>query len=811
MNYWLFQGNPKAFDVDDYLTENEELTWNVRQAHYVSDIHVGDHVFIWRSDGGVKYSGGVVALAEVMSEPYEGESAWEVELKVHEYRLTEEEGMLMRHQLMELPMFDDLPVLRLKQNTNYKLSEKEFERLHAFWQRPERLEEQLQLSTLDQYLALFSEQAMDWFSEMDYIHDNHAFFQEFKGKVAQGELEWAYIQEIGQHINAFMSMPLARKRALGNKNAEIEKYRDSFRFLFSADVPVDERIDQFIHAEDYKLFGFGESVVSEIIGNVYADEYCFYNQRDRVALENILQIHPDYQRGDTFGQKFRKFQEALATHQVIERYEAIVGKQTDLPIYLEIDQFFSYLFETFQANEEMEPEEEETAIQYWVLAAGEDGKLWDQFERNQEIAIGWAKLGDLRQYSSRQEVGRVLQNVENLSYKPWNNAYANYNFANMMSIGDIVIMKKGRSAILGIGRITSDYQYEAKRGNYRSIRKVEWLHLGERSVEGFKLPMKTLTNFTSHEREVKQLLSLYEEVKMMEETNDLAYTKEDLLADLFIPEDQVDAMIDMLDYKQNIILQGPPGVGKTYVAKRLAFYHQSAKKEDNILFVQFHQSYAYEDFIRGYKPHEAGHFYLKNGLFYEFCQKAMANPSEKYYVIIDEINRGNLSKIFGELLMLIETDKRGPKHTIQLAYQKDGESGFYVPENLYIIGTMNTADRSLAMVDFALRRRFAFLTLEPAFHSEIFQEYLRKKGISQGFIEKIVTAMQEINQEIVNDTINAGRGFEIGHSYFTPSKAMDEDEQRWFDRIVRLEIEPLLKEYWFDQEEKVRELLAKLQ
>ena len=313
-------------------------------------------------------------------------------------------------------------------------------------------------------------------------------------------------------------------------------------------------------------------------------------------------------------------------------------------------------------------------------------------------------------------------------------------------------------------------------------------------MEFFVQPNGSLFKLTKGEYEF--IMDIIREENPLEKPDELKkkYTKEDFLSKVYMTEERYDVLAALLKNRKNVILQGAPGVGKTFTAKKLAYAMMGEEDDSRIEMVQFHQNYTYEDFIMGYRP-DGSDFKLTDGIFYRFCQRASNYPDKDFFFIIDEINRGNMSKIFGELLMLIEKAYRGTKVT--LAY-----SGmpFSVPENLYIIGMMNTADRSLAMIDYALRRRFSFFEMEPGFNSEGFTNY--RNSFADETFNTLIDQIKLLNKEISEDK-SLGRGFQIGHSYFCGREELGCTDE-WMRSVVEFDILPMLNEYWFDEPAKLQ-------
>ena len=434
-------------------------------------------------------------------------------------------------------------------------------------------------------------------------------------------------------------------------------------------------------------------------------------------------------------------------------------------------------------------------VGYWLYSAGQNASDWNNQFSNGFMSINYDFPDNLSDFENKED---LINSKDDYAFSEgsMNTIKALWDFSTEINVGDIIISKKGRSKYLGYGVVTSDYIFDEKSIDHKHKREVNWIKKGTWEVDG-KLPIKTLTNITQYTDYVEKLKTKLGILDNKENKFKAEFDIDRVLENVFMTSSDFQNVVDLLYTKKNIILQGSAGVGKTFIAKKIAQALQEDYNEERIEIIQFHQSYSYEDFIQGYRPKKDS-FELTRGIFYKVCDKAKKDTSVPYFLIIDEINRGNLSKIFGELMMLIESDKRGEKNKIKLTYS--GDEYFYIPDNLYIIGTMNTADRSLTIVDYALRRRFAFIKMRPMFNEQ-FEAFLSKKGISKDIISSIIYKMTRLNNIIVSDD-SLGDGFEIGHSYFCSYKSGE--QKKWLSNVFKYEIKPLLEEYWFDDNQLIK-------
>lgn len=798
---------------------------------------------------------------------------------------------------------------------------------------------------LEEYLQEFAEIAKQWFAERPFVTEYWQFMHEFFKPENLEKAEWLDFQKLGNHIHSFQSNALAKANAFGNPNYPIEQYRDTFSKLAHGKGSVEERMRWFLEDDQAASKYIGASSLSEIMGHLAANTHVFYNGRDEEAAR-FLGVEPGFSKGDDIARRFAKFNTAIQP--IIEAYKDVVGPRTEVPVGIEIDQFLSWLFETKitgTANKKATAKRTKAKTRVWEIAPGRNATHWESFKKDGVVAIGWNEISDLTSFGSREAISETIKLKLDRDTEPRNDSLALWQFCHEMKPGDIVLAKKGRRALVGVGTVVGDYEYRSDRPDYHHVRKVRWDKAGFWKLN-VNLTTKTLTDLTPYPKHVAKLMGVVgEEVlpaavekgywwlncnpiywdvtqcavgekviytsynkegnkrqkykyfeaaqvgdeilayitsplrkltsrlvvtKELSETpegegiefeliehfnctpswdelkqedrlaeceplmnnqgsiftltegefavllelaegvvaNEVEpYTIEDALDELYMPEDTFKRIIERLGAKKNVILQGPPGVGKTFVAQRIAYALMGEKDHDRARMVQFHQSYSYEDFVRGFRPSENGGFILKNGVFFDFCKKA-AEDDRPHVFIIDEINRGNLSKILGELMMLIEHDKRKPQYSMPLAYRKDGEPDFYIPGNVYIVGLMNTADRSLAMVDYALRRRFSFIDLNPAFSEDSFTDKL-ESVCGDGLGKRIISVFQDLNTKISADVDNLGSGFCVGHSYFCFGKN-DLLDGPGYRRIIESEIAPLLREYWFDQPKVAEEWTMKL-
>ena len=673
------------------------------------------------------------------------------------------------------------------------------------------------------FSRFWDEEKYKWVAVQHFQENWDIDAEDFAGMLTESLSQASNLLQGGMYYASAMILALARQ--------DPEKMRGLFRLLYNEDLPLVERLRPFRVGCDELMEAFRHNAAEPekaknhyqdlralcvYLSFRYPDKYFLFKHRMYTSFRKLINWQETSQEKDSEVRKYDNYarlcQAVIKEIQADAQLQQMQRERVDNEADCYSDSAFHLLAqtiiyvgsrmsdETAQTDEPVRgaavADEDIETKRYWIYSPGDGASIWDECYKNGFMAIGWDEIGDLTAYSSKDEMKQAMKEDIDPSKSYMNAAHATWQFVNEMKPGDIVFAKKGMHLVIGRGIVESGYKFDPSRNQYKNIRKVNWTHKGEWPHPG-QAVMKVLTDITPYTDYVEKLNALFESDLLDDveepEVEYPTYDAENFLEEVFMDEESYETLVALVRNKKNVILQGAPGVGKTFAAKRLAYSMMGVKDPNRVMMVQFHQSYSYEDFIMGFRPSEKG-FELKRGAFYSFCKEAEIDSDNEYFFIIDEINRGNLSKIFGELFMLIETDKRGVE--LQLLYS---DEKFSVPGNVYIIGMMNTADRSLAMLDYALRRRFAFFEMKPGFDTDGFRAY--RMGLDSEKFDRLINSIDSLNAAIAVDD-SLGEGFCIGHSYFCNLKKVTDQA---LSGIVEYELIPLLKEYWFDEPTKVKD------
>lgn len=678
-----------------------------------------------------------------------------------------------------------------------------------------------------------------------------------------------------------------------------EPFRDALRGLFNEDLPLFQRINDFQSAVLRIYRSIGESMgthhdertISALLAVKYPEKYSFYKDSFYRKFCELQGISPK-KKNEKFGHYTELIDRFIEEYIVedLELLELVNGYMTE-DCYPDENHRILAQDILYQLLDKTSDESAVDGIQgprYWLYSPGRQAGQWDEFYEEGIIGLGWNELGDLRQYKSQKEIATALQEIEATDSAKYNDARANFEFLSVMSVGDIVIPKRGRTAYLGYGIVTSDYEFDSERPAFKSLRRVEWKRKGEWAAD-FPLSVKTLTDLTKYPDYVIQLKKL------------IGIEGADT-------EIESEVEVNLRSHSLNTILYGPPGTGKTYnsiekavaITDRSVFVTHAERKtafdrlraEGQIEFVTFHQNYSYEDFVVGIRPDVESselRFLPQKGIFYRIARRARENyeaslsgelskrpfdevfeelierplaegrqvpikmasgqflkitdltdssisfdkptgtykhtlsittlqdvfegkreiprgmgsyykpvidlfminakvrrpavTRKNFVLVIDEINRANISRVFGELITLLEDDKRlGAENELRVTLP-NGEKDFGVPPNLFLIGTMNTADKSIALIDIALRRRFEFEGYYPQY---------------QLIDDEMGEVLEHINRKIYESKKSAD--YLIGHAYFMKKEPIE--------KVLQGKVVPLLMEYFAGKTNLIQEMFV---
>ncbi len=443
------------------------------------------------------------------------------------------------------------------------------------------------------------------------------------------------------------------------------------------------------------------------------------------------------------------------------------------------------------------PAAREAEPRVWLFALGQNAASWEKFRDEGVISLGWDELGDLSVYPTQAALRQKMQEVVDPNRSFTQAARIIWQFVHEMKTGETVYVKRGMNTVLGHGIVRSDLIYDSQ-ASFPNSRRVEWLDVGEWAYPPQRNPVKALTDISAYGPLRSSLALLFQKGPLPEPepasdapAQAAAYTEDDFLKDVFMRPEQLTTLLELLQTRKNLILQGAVGTGKTYTALRLAWVLTGQRDSERVLSVSFHPGCTYSDFMVDFIPAAGGGYRRRNGLFYSFCRKAQQDPDHDYCFLIDEMNQCDLRTVFGEVITLLESESRN--RTIHL--MRSGES-FSLPANLHIIGMVRTVDHT--PLELSILRQFAVYDMVPAFDSDGFRTYQTEKRNRK--FDRLILTTERMNEEIANEE-TLGEEYRIGHSIFCTSADITD---RWLDRVVNHELIPQLNLIWAGKPSRAR-------